>query len=305
MWLERFNSFLADVQERSINNTKWQAAEWAAYREKVLKSAPIHNKDEFYEAVANALRALGDNHSYFIPPAEHKATEVLKDEEPSFSVKQGVGHIVMPAVTCDVSSEEGGFLDEKWVRDFQLKLEEIWDQVTVGWIIDLRCNLGGNMYPMIAALSPFYLNPNIGGFYGVDKEGTRKTQIIFDGWQYKIGAEQHSYSAPLLSRRNQKPVKVLIGKHTASSGEFLALSLERQPHVQLVGKPTWGVANVNTTMVMPDDLGCYMLTCAYDLDKNDEPLYQMRVDPELFTQNEGDAELEEVMALLLKSDNKK
>ena len=40
---------------------------------------------------------------------------------------------------------------------------------TCGWIIDLRGNGGGNMYPMLAGLKPFLGDTVLGAFVGPDK----------------------------------------------------------------------------------------------------------------------------------------
>ncbi len=72
---------------------------------------------------------------------------------------------------------------------------------------------------------------------------------------------------------------VLIGKNTASSGEFLALALKRQKHVIIAGQESYGMATANEVMQLPHDLGNYMLTVAYYLDTNNEPLLEKKVSP--------------------------
>lgn len=62
---------------------------------------------------------------------------------------------------------------------------------------------------------------------------------------------------------------------------MLALALERQPNITMIGQPTYGLATVNSLIALPNQLGHYMLTIGNDLDKDDQPLLNEKVTPQI------------------------
>ena len=84
----------------------------------------------------------------------------------------------------------------------------------------------------------------------------RKQHISLENGDLKFDSELgFHYKQIAKVNKNELPIAVLIGPETASSGEFIALALKRQPKVILIGKASNGVATVNeakSAIVMPD-----------------------------------------------------
>jgi len=199
-------------------------------------------------------------------------------------VENGIGIINIPHNMQDTVDTPEAMLNEKVVADFHEKLDAIKHQVTKGWIIDLSQNIGGNMYPMIGALSDFFINQNLGGFYLYQYGKDPVTQkMSFDGMNFKYDDQVDiSFKKPYPIGTNHLPTVVIISHDTASSGEMLALALQRQPNVKLIGQPSSGLATCNYKMTLPNQLGHYMLTVGNDLDKEDKPLLSENVTPDIF-----------------------
>lgn len=293
-WEIRFKKVLNDIKQNSINNHDWKADNWNQYFEKQLNQLPIYNKASFYKSVQNALKDLNDNHSFLVNTHlkqnkyQKNVSQNIK-EDYSIIIDHEIGIIYMPPVYCDVSNENKNetFLNEEWVKSFHEALKNNKQKVTKGWIIDLTKNSGGNMYPVIAALSYFYNKTSIGGFYSFGPEGEKvKTFLTFNGQSFLFNSEiglQYETQFPI--NQNKLPVVVLIDHATASSAEFLTLVLKRQDNVILMGQPTFGIATGNEVMSLPDNLGHYMLTVCYYLDNNDQPLLAKKIIPQIILKN--------------------
>lgn len=123
--------------------------------------------------------------------------------------------------------------------------QELRDQVdrlamqkrVAAFIIDLRLNGGGNIYPMLAGLSPLLGDKTIGYETGIGGEVVRKWEIQ-DG-NFVIGGSQTTQVSGKTKPRFQTiPVAVLIGPVTKSSGSMVAIAFKGRPNTILIGEPT-------------------------------------------------------------------
>nr|WP_295867747.1 S41 family peptidase [uncultured Chitinophaga sp.] len=154
-----------------------------------------------------------------------------------------------------------------------------------GWIIDLRVNTGGNMYPILLALKEFIGNDVIfGGFRNARDESSGNWEIkdhhlLIDGIQLD---RKSSLAYPNKARI---PIVVLISGYTASAGEMTAISFIGRPNVYLVGEPT---ANY-TTAVQGFEMGesaAINLSTDYVIDRNHK-IYKNSIVPD-FEMQHGD-----------------
>ena len=126
------------------------------------------------------------------------------------------------------------------------KICELKSKNPIGWILDLRGNLGGNMYPMLMGLAEILpLKINMGGD---SKDG----KSINQKWKMENGIfyyGENSYpnipklNCQFLEQKNK--IAVLIGRYTASSGEVVACALKTQEKIQLFGEQTSGATTAN------------------------------------------------------------
>ncbi|MAD02630.1 MAG: hypothetical protein CMK65_03260 [Pseudoalteromonas sp.] len=121
------------------------------------------------------------------------------------------------------------------------------------WIIDLRKNSGGNMWPMLQALSPFFdATQTLGEFHLSSGSITRfgfKDGIAHESTLQKINFQPDTYHL----KHQPIGIFVLIDSSVASSAEALAIGLSSLNNVTLVGEKTCGLATVNTPFELSDE----------------------------------------------------
>lgn len=107
------------------------------------------------------------------------------------------------------------------------------------WIIDLRINTGGNMYPILLGLKEFIGSHNIvfGGFRNSKGVSTGQWEIkngkmLIDGIELLRPAKLKS---PI---KEDIPIVILTSCYTASAGEMTAISLIGRKNTHIVGEPT-------------------------------------------------------------------
>ncbi len=119
-----------------------------------------------------------------------------------------------------------------------------------GWIVDLRRDWGGNLYPMLAAAGPILGNGQAGRFIRGDG-----TQIP---WSYEDGQAIYGQQVivqvpdPYHLQRPKPPVAVLTSPLTGSAGEAMLVSFLGRPATRTFGAPTVGAPSSPATKVMSD-----------------------------------------------------
>jgi carboxyl-terminal processing protease len=117
------------------------------------------------------------------------------------------------------------------------------------WVVDLRGNGGGSMWPMLGAVAPLLRGDGeIGAF--VDRDGGRVPWTLHKGVVGRGRIPQQLGGAG----RREGPVAVLTDGHTASSGEAVAVAFRGLPDVRSYGAPTLGFSTGVETAPLPDGL---------------------------------------------------
>jgi C-terminal processing protease CtpA/Prc len=110
-----------------------------------------------------------------------------------------------------------------------------------GWVIDLRRNIGGDVWTYLAAAGPILGEGDVGGF--VYRGGRR------EWWSYRAGtvywdggARDESYvkgprDAPA---RPTAPVALLTSRATSEAGELVRVAFQGRPKTRSFGEPTGG-----------------------------------------------------------------
>jgi carboxyl-terminal processing protease len=133
------------------------------------------------------------------------------------------------------------------------------------WIVDLRANGGGNMWPMLAGIGPLLGDTIVGG-------STSSRGKAY--WKYKDGVASlvHedgrvetlvSATSPVMLRRPLPPVAVLVDSSTGSSGEVMAVAFRARPRTRFFGQPTAGVSTTNQGFRLPDGANMVITIGAY------------------------------------------
>ncbi len=135
-----------------------------------------------------------------------------------------------------------------------------------GWIVDLRKNTGGNMWPMITGIGPLLGNGTVGFF--VNSEGT---QVSFG---YSSGSSIYD-NEPVVTVANPyssgfvegAKVALLVDQSTTNAAEVVMVAFSGRPLTRTFGTATCGRASGNQTFTMSDGSVLY-LTTSFLVDRN-------------------------------------
>ena len=226
------------------------SVDWAEVHARMLAGIlGAQAPSETYDALADAARFV-DRHSSFLPPerlAQMRAEPTEEQPTAPLTLPAGrlladhIGYINVPGIQV---------LDEVRIRTFADTLISLLADLdsagACGWIVDLRENTGGNMFPMLSGLMPLLGTDNLG--YFVDNDGESVPWYVVP-----VGEEASRDGTAVAGiatlahalRQPDAPVVALVGPRTTSSGEVVALSFRGRPTSILIGAPTGGFTTGN------------------------------------------------------------
>ena len=108
-----------------------------------------------------------------------------------------------------------------------------------GWIVDVRGNGGGNMWPMLAGVGPVLGTGRVG--YFIDALGAASAWEYRDDGAWLGTLLFQAVDTPYRLRRESPRVAVLIDGGTAGSGEAIAIAFQRRPETRSFGTATCGL----------------------------------------------------------------
>lgn len=202
-----------------------------------------------YPRIFELLAALRDGHSFALPPSEARVTKTTGKLTGNIEARLigKVGYVSVPGflgTETSASSHFAGKLCEA--------LSRFAANASAGWIVDLRQDTGGNMWPMLAGLMPLLGSGNYGSFR--DRDGHDSPWAT---------GKLKGCSAPI---PQDVQVAVLVGSKTASSGESVAIAFSGMPNARSFGVATYGQSTSNRTFSLPDG-GLLFLTTANNVDR--------------------------------------
>lgn len=195
-------------------------------------------------AMSEALSGLLEPHSYIIRPNGSMFSGRIPGWQRPVCAEAGTGRPALPADIgyVRVGAISGGgqsALDD--ARGIQRQIAEQDRPGLVGWIVDLRANGGGNMYPMLAGLGPL-LGDGVAGYF-VAPDGSRVAWSYTAGAAGVGGAALISVPQPYQMRQPGPRVAVLSDCRNGSSGEATLISFIGRPApTRLFGTPSYGVS---------------------------------------------------------------
>lgn len=207
--------------------------------------------------IIQKLRTAGDNHSFIQPKvaAQQYATRNSNPVPPEGKlIENGIGYISVP-----------GFLStsDSAMRSFSGKIQSLIRELDTsnnikGWIVDLRGNTGGNMWPMLAGLAPLTGAGPLGYFVqnanGLESKNVWNTAYVKVDNPYKL-------------KKPDSKVAVLVGPRTSSSGEMTTVAFIGRNETRLFGQPTGGYTTANRTFALSDGSNL-LLASSYIADRN-------------------------------------
>lgn len=255
------NSILAIMEQNSVNR---ETIDWSAFRAQVLAAAPDPQTiPDTFPAIRVALGLLNDHHSFYIKAGGKSSilnpsspTGCRIPDVPDPSVPTDIGYVRIPAFGEATGGEQLAAMIQDEVR------REDKNEIA-GWIVDLRGNGGGNMYPMLAGVGPvlgagtagYFISPSRTTPFGYDARGAFVGNVV-----------QTSVASEYKLRRPNPRVAVLTDKQVASAGEAIVVAFRERPHTRSFGTETCGVPSGNALFMLSDTAQLY-LTVSRDADR--------------------------------------
>jgi len=236
------------MQKHSINQGQ---IDWDRLRARARRRAlGARTPEDAHNAIRFALRDLGDHHSHFMTPEQvaefEDGTMNLSGPDPSGRLlDEGLGYIMIPGYV--------GIGDA--VNEHATKIQEIIREIDAespcGWVVDLRQNVGGNMWPMLAGIGPILGEGRVGAFVSPDGEQVGWTYMDGQAWegdslQAAVSGTAHELGDP------SPPVAVLTGPRTSSSGEAIVVAFRGRPNTRSFGRVTIGLSTSNENFELSD-----------------------------------------------------
>lgn len=214
-----------------------------------------------YPALKKAIKVAGSKHSSFYTPTEGQALRGKGEEGSNVLPSAATATGITTLTVTELGSADEGEL-QRYADTLGGAVATAAPATTCGWIVDLRGNTGGNMYPMIAGLSSLLPDGKAIAFHGRDQV---LADVSIEGNTVKVGGTTNLGHEKGGGKITQ-PVAVLQDDKTASSAEAVRLAFTGLPHVRFFGTPTTGVPTANEGKDLPDG-AIANLTIAVDGDR--------------------------------------
>jgi carboxyl-terminal processing protease len=243
---------------------------WEAERARVVAAVEgASGYADLYEVLAEATAVAGGTHSSFLTPEETTASErgaTTAFVEPTVTTQDGVTTVTVPGV--------GSVSEELQQRYADVLARSIADAApgTCGWVVDLRGNTGGTMYPMLSGVSALLPAGPAMSFRSRTGDGVDVT-IQDDG--AGVGGRT-TVVVDAVPRVSGQPVAVLQDGRTASSGEAVLTAFRGLEGVESFGADSAGYTSANSVRRLYDGAQIVLTQSTYvdrdGVDLAEEPI---------------------------------
>ncbi len=242
---EYIDEVISLLEQKSIKKNQ---IDWTAFTNKIYLHARNSKKiEDTYPCISFAISELKDNHSYFEPAKNSTKDEnlnplpILADE----NVPRDIGYIRIPFFIGNNETIKD-YIDTITEKISQQNKTEL-----KGWIVDLRENFGGNMWPMLVSIEPI-LGDGIVGYF-LDNNNNYEVWKVLEGKVF-LNSEIMKQNTNLIHLKNEKPnVAVLINAKTASSGEAISIAFKGRDKTKFFGTKTFGISTGCKSYTLSDN----------------------------------------------------
>lgn len=283
------------LQKMEENSLHRKDINWKEFREKVYaRTRGIDDLDSLLNEFPVLFEWLNDFHGAVATPErwiswqkgrpKQMISPELKaalDKAPRLKTERwgDIGYFRMPPVSA------AGDQIPVWTQRLVDSLCNTDPSTVKGWIIDLRLNTGGNVWPMLASLGSLIGDGPIGGVRFIDG---RESSVSHIKGGKPFGNGQY-YNIPVNKCRlpaSELPVVVLSGPSTGSSGEALLLAFKGRPNTVIIGEATAGFVTSNSSYELIPKKAELILATGYMMDR-DGKYYTRGIEPDILI-NGGD-----------------
>ena len=249
------DEFLSHLETKSIKRLE---IDWMEFRQTAYDLADgSEEAEDLYEVFEWALRRLDDKHSFMRTASGRflygNSISCTAPTAPRPLPEADLGYVRV--------RQFGGSFDQAvaYAADLQHQISTQDSEDLKGWIVDLRNNGGGNMWPMLAGLSSLFTRNVVG--YFEDPEGNQ--------FAWELASNQQFYQVNPVELKSPKKIAVLLDKRTASSGEATAIAFKGQANTRFFGEASCGLSTANLTINLSDGSSLF-LTTSYMMSRNRE-----------------------------------
>ncbi len=250
------NAALDIMEQHSLNR---RTIDWTKLRTTTFeRAAAARVPADTYTVIRSALMELGDHHSIFNSPEDGQAIDNGSWQltpPTGMLVHDRIASIVVPAF---LGNEAQAISYAEQAHAVIARLDQA---RPCGWIVDLRDNTGGNMWPMLAGIGPVLGDGMAGAFTDLDDQHI--------DYGYYAGAAREGQetvikvNTPYQLRAAMPTVAVLTSGETASSGEAITVAFRGRPDTKSFGQSTYGVSSGNEGFPLSDGAFIYLTTSVF------------------------------------------
>lgn len=228
----------------------------------------LQNRDQ---AIFHLVKASKTNHTFFrnhqtgkvIFYSDLKCKSEISDTRADKDIPEDIGYLSVPGFVGGDRQKSNIFS-----RSLQSQIKQQDNAELKGWIIDLTSNSGGNMWPMLAGLTPILGNNSLGQF--VTTDGSVTTWGAYNGRLLRNNTNT-IYSVDSYKLKSKDlPIAVLTSKRTASSGEASLIALKALPNTRTFGENSCGQSTANKSYQLSTG-DALILTVSVMADKHGNP----------------------------------
>jgi hypothetical protein len=266
------------MRNYSINR---KIIDWNSFEKQTLNLALGAQTIEQAEvAILSALTTLNDRHSFYITPNGKtiRANSSCFNSNPSLNIPLPKDIAYVKISGFSGTSEAATIFAE----EIQNAIRKKDNDDIKSWIVDLRGNSGGNMWPMLAGVGPI-LGEGILGYF-IDPDGVEQVWGYSQGQSIFANNTAIAVSEPYRLKNPNPKVAVLTNGATASSGEAVVIAFKQRPNTRSFGAGTCGLSTANRTLILSNN-SLLLLTVSTMADRN-KNMYGLSVTPDVL--QEGD-----------------
>jgi carboxyl-terminal processing protease len=233
---------LEALQNMRHSSLKQNSVDWDQLRDYALiKAQHAQHSSDTYDALRLALRLVDDHHSRLLVPEEVQqlmSASVVHPPEVKLT-SDGIATLTIPAF--DGLSARSA---RNYMKAAAAPLAHAAPSAGCGWVIDLRADSGGDMWPMLGVLAPFFKSGKLGAFNYLDHVDAWQLQhgVLFDGSTARVTTLK-----PSATLQHAK-LAVLVGASTTSAGEALAIALHGRPDTRFSGRQPAALRHLMTSI---------------------------------------------------------